>query len=169
MWCDFYVLFWSRFLWVQFMFQRCRCRSVWRWLDKRLKIEGSYHWAGDCSFVGSCMFCWSSTLRLSVMEKFSVNYSTKNIPLPSQNDYRQRLIEKTEQFLRRMRWKAYFFLNPGTISNTKDTYGFKEFENDNSLQLKALAPPEKAVFFKHNAKCFWFFNSNWGSKRCKSY
>ena len=71
----------------------------------------------------------SSTLRLSVMEKFSVNHSTKNIPLPSQNDYRQRLIEKTEQFLRRMRWKAYFFLNPSTISNTKDTYGFKSAKN----------------------------------------
>ena len=56
--CDFCVLFWSRFLWVQCMFQRCCCRSVWRWLDKRLKIEGSYHWAGNCSFVGSCMFCW---------------------------------------------------------------------------------------------------------------
>ena len=40
------------------MFQRCCCRSVWRWLDKRLRIEGSYHWAGNCSFVGSCMFCW---------------------------------------------------------------------------------------------------------------
>jgi len=63
------------------------------------------------------------------MEKFSVNYSTKNIPLPSQNDYRQRLIEKTELFLRRMRWKAYFFLNPSTISNTKDTYGFKSAKN----------------------------------------
>ena len=96
----------------------------------------------------------SSTLRLSVMEKFSVNYSTKNIPLPSQNDYRQRLIEKTEQFLRRMRWKAYFFLNPGTISNTKDTYGFKstknpppveelkEFEND---MLKMI----QSTKFKH--------------------
>ena len=88
------------------------------------------------------------------MEKFSVNYSTKNIPLPSQNDYRQRLIEKTEQFLRRMRWKAYFFLNPSTISNTKDTYGFKsaknpppveelkEFEND---MLKMI----QSTKFKH--------------------
>jgi len=51
--CDFCVLFWSRFLWVQCMIQRCCCRSVWRWLDKRLKIEGSYRWAGNFSFVGS--------------------------------------------------------------------------------------------------------------------
>ena len=53
-----------------------------------------------------------------------------------------------------MRWKAYFFLNPGTISNTKDTYGFKsaknpppveelkEFEND---MLKMI----QSTKFKH--------------------
>ena len=53
-----------------------------------------------------------------------------------------------------MRWKAYFYLNPGTISNTKDTYGFKstknplpveelkEFEND---MLKMI----QSIKFKH--------------------
>ena len=41
----------------------------------------------------------------------------------------QRLIEKTEQFLRRMRWKAYFFLNPDTSTSSKDTYGFKSTKN----------------------------------------
>ena len=63
------------------------------------------------------------------MEKFNVAYSTKNIPLPSRNDFLQRLIEKTEQFLRRMRWKAYFFLNPDTSTSSKDTYGFKSTKN----------------------------------------
>ena len=63
------------------------------------------------------------------MEKFNIGYSTKNIPLPSQNDYLQRLIEKTEQFLRRMRWKAFFFLNPDTSNSSKETYGFKSTKN----------------------------------------
>ena len=63
------------------------------------------------------------------MEKFNIGYSTKNIPLPSQNDFLQRLIEKTEQFLRRMRWKAYFFLNPNTSTISKNTYGFKSTKN----------------------------------------
>lgn len=63
------------------------------------------------------------------MEKFNISYSTKNIPLPSRKDYLQRLIEKTEQFLRRMRWKAHFFLNPDTTSSTKETYGFKSTKN----------------------------------------
>ena len=63
------------------------------------------------------------------MEKFNVGYSTKNIPLPSQNDFLQRLVEKTEQFLHRMRWKAYFFLNSDTSTSSKDTYGFKSTNN----------------------------------------
>ncbi|XP_068734694.1 leucine-rich repeats and immunoglobulin-like domains protein 1 [Montipora capricornis] len=63
------------------------------------------------------------------MEKFNISYSTKNIPLPSRSDYLQRLIEKTEQFLRRMRWKAHFFLNPDTTSFSKETYGFKSTKN----------------------------------------
>ena len=63
------------------------------------------------------------------MEKFIIGYSTKNIPLPSQNDFLQRLIEKTVQFLRRMRWKAYFFLNRDVSTCSKDTYGFKSTKN----------------------------------------
>ena len=63
------------------------------------------------------------------MEKFTFDYSTKNIPLPSRKDYLQRLIEKTEQFLRRMRWKAFFFLNPEATTSTKNTYGFKSTKN----------------------------------------
>ena len=51
-------------------------------------------------------------------------YSTKNIPLASKNTFLQRLIEKTESLIQRMRWRAYFFLNPQTESTTKKTYGF---------------------------------------------
>ena len=73
------------------------------------------------------------------MEQFNISYSTKNIPLPSHNDYLQRLIEKTELFLRRMRWKAYFFLNPGTTSPSKETYGFKSTKNPPPIEdLKAF-------------------------------
>ena len=63
------------------------------------------------------------------MEKFNIGYSTKNIPLPSQNDFLQRLIEKTEHCLRRMRWKAFFFLNPDTSTSFKETYGFGSAKN----------------------------------------
>lgn len=63
------------------------------------------------------------------MEKLNLGYSTKNIPIPSEKDYLRRLIEKTEQFLRRMRWKAHFFLNPCQASSCKETYGFKSTKN----------------------------------------
>ena len=53
-------------------------------------------------------------------------YSTKNIPLASKGAFRQRLIEKTESLIQRMRWKAFFFLNTNTDdTTTKETYGFK--------------------------------------------
>ena len=68
------------------------------------------------------------------MEKFNISYSTKNIPLPSHNDYLQRLIERTEKFLHRMRWKAHSFLNPDTTSFTKETYGFKSTKNPSSIE-----------------------------------
>ena len=61
------------------------------------------------------------------MEKVNFGYSTKNIPIPPEKDYLCCLIEKTEQFLRRMRWKAHFFLHPSTSS--KQTYGFSSTKN----------------------------------------
>ena len=63
------------------------------------------------------------------MEKFTIDYSTKNIPIPSQKDYLHRLIDKTEQFLRRMRWKAHFFLQPNQLQPAKESYGFKSTKN----------------------------------------
>ena len=53
-------------------------------------------------------------------------YSTKNIPLAGKNTFLQKLIEKTESLIQRMRWKAFFFLNnPDTDETTRQTYGFK--------------------------------------------
>ena len=42
------------------------------------------------------------------MEKLKFEYSTKNIPLPSERSYKLQLIEKTEMVIKRMRWKAIF-------------------------------------------------------------
>jgi len=51
-------------------------------------------------------------------------YSTKNIPLANKNTFLQKLIEKTESLIQRMCWKAFFFLNPNSDTQTKETYGF---------------------------------------------
>ena len=59
------------------------------------------------------------------MEVLNLDYSTKNIPYPSLNNYRKDLISKTVNFIQRLRWKAHFFLSGSTdTANTKQTYGF---------------------------------------------
>ena len=42
-----------------------------------------------------------------------VSYSLKNIPIPSHNDYLMKLIEQSESLIRRMRWRAHFYLKGG--------------------------------------------------------
>ena len=58
------------------------------------------------------------------MQRTSFNYSTKNIHVAPAKVYTKRLIEKTEQFLSRMIWKAFHYLNPVTAAEN-ETFGFK--------------------------------------------
>ena len=58
------------------------------------------------------------------MERTSFNYSTKNIPVASTKDHSKQMIAKSEEFLRRVRWKAFHYLNPVTAAE-KETFGFK--------------------------------------------
>ena len=76
------------------------------------------------------------------MEKINLDYSTKNIPLPARSEYMKRFIEKTEHFLRRMRWKAYHFLNQAETTE-KETYGFKS--RNSPPQINDLRPFEDAM------------------------
>ena len=50
-------------------------------------------------------------LFMQNMEKINYNYSLKNIPTASITSYQLKLIEKVENLIKRMRWKAHFFLN----------------------------------------------------------
>ena len=63
-----------------------------------------------------------------------LNYSLKNIPIPSKKQYLACLIEKVESFIRRLRWKAFFFekentaednTGTGTTGTNNETFGFK--------------------------------------------
>ena len=90
------------------------------------------------------------------MEKINLGYSTKNMPLPSKSEYMKRFIQKTEHFLRRMRWKAYYFLNQQENSS-KDSYGFKS--KNSPPKINELIPFEEGMLdlirnikFKDNAK-----------------
>ena len=78
-----------------------------------------------------------------VMNRKNLGYSSKNIPIPSRSAYLKMLMEKVESFIKRMRWKAYFFDNKEPSNENKhENFGFRssytppvnphltEFEND---------------------------------------
>ena len=46
---------------------------------------------------------------INVMEKLQFDYSYKNIPIPSERNYKLQLMEKIELVIKRMQWKAYFY------------------------------------------------------------
>ena len=58
------------------------------------------------------------------MDKHTLNYSTKNIPLPTKKQYLKSLTVKVEKVIKRMRWKAFFFDKQSTTDQTNITYGF---------------------------------------------
>ena len=53
------------------------------------------------------------------MEKIYFNYSLKKIPVTSRTPYKLQLIDKIEGVIKRMRWKAHFFLNNNEKSRKK--------------------------------------------------
>ena len=63
------------------------------------------------------------------MERISINYSLKNIPVPPPPSYKLKLIEKIESVIKKMRWKANFNLNKDdenrSTKTENETYGFK--------------------------------------------
>ena len=57
-------------------------------------------------------------------EKIDIDYSTKNIPIRSKDEYGTQLVSEIEYVVKRMRWKALEYL--GKLNNsTKESYGFK--------------------------------------------
>ena len=61
-------------------------------------------------------------------------YSLKNIPIPHKISYTKALVEKTESFLKRMRWKAHFYLTKTDDVNTTNRESLKNFnlKSDNT-------------------------------------
>ena len=59
------------------------------------------------------------------MEKLHFQQSLKCIPIPAQATYKKQLLGKAEQFLQRLRWRTFFYLNPDITVRQKETYGFR--------------------------------------------
>ena len=85
------------------------------------------------------------------MEKFEIEYSMKNIPIPSQRQYKIQLISKAEKLIQRMRWKTLEFLGKlSSDNNNNQTFGFPstkcvppanelaDFEKDMMLMVKNI-------------------------------
>lgn len=58
------------------------------------------------------------------MERVNLGYSTKNIAIPKRNKYLKCLLRRTENFLRAVRWRTFFYLNPDIKTASKENYGF---------------------------------------------
>ena len=92
------------------------------------------------------------------MEQFKMDYSLKNIPVPSNYEYKLQLISKVESLVKRMRWKALAFLG-GWQNDESENYGFRTrkyppvvkelayFEND-------LITMMQEIEFKNNKNSF---------------
>ena len=99
------------------------------------------------------------------MERINFDYSLKNIPIPSNQSYLKTMIEKVEAFIKRIRWKAYFFElnNNGSSQNdqysSSSNFGFKSqttppqnnhlnaFENDMYEMVRSIE-------FRHSSNEF---------------
>ena len=62
------------------------------------------------------------------MEKlnFASKYSFKNIPTPGKLEYTKQLVYSLEQLLRRMRWRAFYFLELGENNVSSENEEIKD-------------------------------------------
>ena len=75
------------------------------------------------------------------MEPKNFGYSMKNIPIPSNSRYKYKLIEMVESVIKRMRWKALFFLNNCNKGNNSEN--IPDDVADNTFNLKSRkCPPQ---------------------------
>ena len=64
----------------------------------------------------------------SMMEKVVFGYSLKNISIPGKQEYILRLTHSVSHFINRLRWRAFFFLNPDEGGEGKETFGLKSLK-----------------------------------------
>ena len=78
------------------------------------------------------------------MEKLAFNLSLKNIPIPPKKTYMKQLLDKTDNFVSRIRWRTDRFLFPSKYENNKQSYGFKSTRTAPTSSL--LKPFEDELF-----------------------
>ena len=75
------------------------------------------------------------------MERFKIDYSHKNIPIPARREYKLQLLAKSQSVVHRMRWKALAFL--GRLGKSdKENYGFKSRKTPPAIEELAAFEEE---------------------------
>ena len=79
------------------------------------------------------------------MEIKNFGYSLKNIPIPRKSNYLKCLTEKTENFIRRLRWKVYHFCKSNWQPVNESVNGYFGFQtlttpppNEHIMHLKTI-------------------------------
>ena len=59
-------------------------------------------------------------------KRMMLNYSLKNIPMPPNELYMRKLVEMTESVMKKIRWRAFFFLRSEEEGDVQkdEKYGF---------------------------------------------
>ena len=57
------------------------------------------------------------------MDQHRFDYSMKNVPIPSEEEYKIEFLHCIHTFSTRMQWRAFHFLNPQLVKNSKETFG----------------------------------------------
>ena len=99
------------------------------------------------SFLVSTLLNKHKVTSITKMEIFNINHSVKDIPIPPTDYYTKCLIDRTEDFIGRIRWAAFHFLNPNDKPSKKsppETFGFRT--NVAPPQIKELAPFEHELY-----------------------
>ena len=75
------------------------------------------------------------------MDPRNIDYSLKNVPFAPKNQYLKSMIGKAENFIKWLRWKAFFFENPDA---NEENFGFKS--NLTPSQNEHLTPFESDLY-----------------------
>ena len=68
----------------------------------------------------------------------------KNVPIPSEDEYKLELLHSIKTFSTRMQWRALHFLNPNLTKNSKETFG---------LNTSKAPPPVKELKSLQDGLC----------------
>ena len=82
----------------------------------------------------------------------------KNIPVPSQSTYLKCLVDKVESFIKRLRWKVFWYekkLQDGGVEREEEDRGINDGENDeqeeelfNNFGFKSPRTPPQSVYLQ---------------------